>query len=106
MFGSRYKFGSELCDEDSENCLDVASVPGVSVDLQRMEMEIAVQVSLLDGDFQQMIVGIVSAALGKHRTAKLFLRLDFTNIVVVHGLQSAVRDFQELSRIIAVSVLH
>ncbi len=52
MFGSRYKFGSELCDEDSENCLDVASVPGVSVDLQRMEMEIAVQVSLLDGDFQ------------------------------------------------------
>ena len=44
MFGAQYKFTSTQCDDDSETCVNISSVPGVNLELQRMEMEIGVQV--------------------------------------------------------------
>jgi len=44
MFGARCKFSSTQCSEDSDTSVNISSVPGINLDLQRMERDIGVQV--------------------------------------------------------------
>ena len=59
MFGAHYKFGSKLCEEDPENSLDIASVSGVNIDLQRMEMEVGIQVIVARGRIVSLNVTVM-----------------------------------------------